>query len=88
MLAIENIRSINGSGKLTAEIRYYLSSGKLSRTQLATAISSHWAIENRLHWILDVGFSEDASQVRERTAARNLVCSARSRSTSHAPTRH
>jgi predicted transposase YbfD/YdcC len=30
-------------------------------------------IENGLHWVLDVGFNEDASRVRERTAARNLA---------------
>jgi predicted transposase YbfD/YdcC len=73
VLAIENIRGINGSGKVTAEIRYYLSSSKLPPTQLATAIRSHWAIENGLHWVLDVGFNEDASRVRECNAARNLA---------------
>jgi predicted transposase YbfD/YdcC len=73
VLAIENIRGINGSGKVTAEIRYYLSSSKLPPTQLATAIRSYWEIENRLHWVLDVGFNEDASRVRERNAARNLA---------------
>ena len=73
VLAIENIRDINGSGKVTAEIRYYLSSSKLPPAQLATAIRSHWAIENGLHWVLDVGFNEDASRVHERTAARNLA---------------
>src|SRR3954452_16227188 len=30
-------------------------------------------IENGLHWVLDVGFNEDASRGRERTAARNLA---------------
>jgi predicted transposase YbfD/YdcC len=73
VLAIENIRGVNGSGNVTAEIRYYLSSSKLPPTQLASAIRSHWAIENRLHWALDVGFNEDASRVRERNAARNLA---------------
>jgi predicted transposase YbfD/YdcC len=72
-LAVENIRGINGSGKVTAEIRCYLSSSRLPPAQLATAIRKHWAIENRLHWVLDVGFNEDASRVREGTAARNLA---------------
>jgi predicted transposase YbfD/YdcC len=72
-LAVENIRGINGSGKVTAQIRYYLSSSKLPPDQLAVAIRSHWAIENGLHWVLDVGFNEDASRVRERNAARNLA---------------
>jgi predicted transposase YbfD/YdcC len=73
VLAIENIRGINGSGKVAAKIRYYLSSSKLPPDQLAAAIRSHWAIENGLHWVLDVGFNEDASRVRERRAARNLA---------------
>lgn len=72
-LAVETIRGINGSGKVAAKIRYYLSSSKLPPDQLAVAIRSHWAIENGLHWVLDVGFNEDASRVRERTAARNLA---------------
>ena len=73
VLAVENIRSINGTGKVTAVIRYYLSSSKQPPAQLATAIRRHWMIENGLHWVLDVGFNEDASRVRERTAARNLA---------------
>jgi predicted transposase YbfD/YdcC len=73
VLAAETIRSLNGSGKVTAEIRYYLSSSKLPPEQLAVAIRGHWSIENGLHWVLDVGFNEDASRVRERTAARNLA---------------
>ena len=32
--------------------------------QLADAIRAHWGIENRLHWIRDVTFAEDLSQVR------------------------
>lgn len=73
VLATETIRGINGSGKVTAEIRTYLSSSKQPPELLATAIRKHWAIENGLHWVLDVGFNEDASRVRERNAARNLA---------------
>ncbi len=73
MLATETIRSINGSGKTSAEIRSYVSSSRQPPEQLAMAIRKHWAIENGLHWVLDVGFNEDASRVRERIAARNLA---------------
>ena len=73
MLAVENIRGVNGTGKVTAQIRYYLSSSQELPAQLAAAIRRHWMIENGLHWVLDVGFNEDASRVRERTAARNLA---------------
>jgi predicted transposase YbfD/YdcC len=73
VLAVETIRGVNGTGKVTAQIRHYLSSSKQPPEQLAAAIRGHWAIENGLHWVLDVGFNEDASRVRERTAARNLA---------------
>jgi predicted transposase YbfD/YdcC len=73
VLAVETIRGIPGRGKVTAEIRYYLSSAKLPPEALAVAIRNHWKVENGLHWILDVTFREDASRVRERAAARNLA---------------
>src|SRR5437763_4048629 len=71
--ALETIRGIPGRGKVTAEIRHYLSSARLPPERLAAAIRNHWRVENGLHWVLDVGFREDASRVRERNAARNLA---------------
>ena len=73
VLAVETIRGVNGTGKVTAEIRHYLSSAKLPPEMLAAAIRNHWRIESGLHWVLDVTFREDASRVRERNAARNLA---------------
>ena len=73
VVAVETIRGIPGRGKVKAEIRHYLSSAKLPPEALAAAIRSHWRVENGLHWVLDVGFREDASRVRERNAARNLA---------------
>jgi predicted transposase YbfD/YdcC len=67
------VETIPGRGKVKAEIRHYLSSTKLPPEALAAAIRNHWRIENGLHWVLDVGFREDASRVRERNAARNLA---------------
>ena len=32
----------------------------------------HWSVENELHWVLDVVFKEDSSQVRTRRTAENL----------------
>ena len=73
VLAVESIRSINGSGKVDAEIRYFLSSFAGDPQVLAQAIRRHWSIENRLHWVLDVTFREDDSRVRDPTAARNFA---------------
>jgi predicted transposase YbfD/YdcC len=73
VLAVETIRGIPGRGKITAEIRHYLSSARLPAERLAASIRSHWRVENGLHWVLDVTFREDASRVREPNAARNLA---------------
>jgi predicted transposase YbfD/YdcC len=73
VLAIETIRSINGSGRTEAEVRYFLSSCSDDPAVLVAAIRRHWTIENNLHWVLDVTFREDDSRVRDRTAARNLA---------------
>jgi len=54
------------------EERYYISSRTLTAEELARAVRAHWGIENRLHWMLDVCFGEDASMVRKDNAPQNL----------------
>ena len=36
------------------------------------AVRSHWGVENRLHWILDMAFREDESRIRTGYAAHNM----------------
>jgi predicted transposase YbfD/YdcC len=73
VLAVETIRGVNGTGKVKAEIRYFLTSCGDDPAVLVRAIRRHWSVENALHWVLDVTFREDDSRVRDRTAARNLA---------------
>src|SRR5690349_22053728 len=73
VLAVEAIRGITGTGKVEAEIRYFLTSCGDDPAVLVRAIRRHWSIENALHWVLDVTFREDDSRVRDRIAARNLA---------------
>lgn len=68
---IDSARLVNGK-PAALEQRYYLSSRDLSAEELAAAVRSHWAIENRLHWVLDVSFGEDASTVRKDNAPQNV----------------
>jgi len=41
---------------------------------LIPAVRGHWAIENSLHWVLDVTFDEDRTRTRKRRIADNLSC--------------
>jgi predicted transposase YbfD/YdcC len=41
-----------------------LTDREVDAAQLADALRAHWGIENRLHWIRDVVFAEDLSQIR------------------------
>jgi predicted transposase YbfD/YdcC len=55
------------------ETRYYVSSAALSAQRAAEAVRSHWAIENSLHWVLDVTFADDQSRLRKGHGARNMA---------------
>jgi len=59
--------------KETIERRYYISSldGE-DADKFGNAIREHWSIENNLHWVLDVAFSEDNSRVRKENGAQNF----------------
>jgi len=57
----------------TTEQRYFISSLSANAKQIAEAIRSHWAVENSLHWILDVTLREDDSRVRKDNAPENMA---------------
>ena len=59
--------------KTTTEIRYYITSLDDNAELFAHAVRSHWAIENKLHWMLDVSFREDSCRVRTDYAPQNLA---------------
>lgn len=53
--------------------RYFLLSKYVSAKRLLEIIRSHWAIENQMHWVLDVVFAEDANRARKDAAPENLA---------------
>ena len=76
-------RSLNGVGMITTTIEqnsekssqnnYFIYSCKgLSPQQIMDAKRSHWSIENKLHWVLDMQFREDESRARKDNSAENL----------------
>jgi predicted transposase YbfD/YdcC len=50
-----------------------LALGTASPTQLAGWLRGHWRIENRLHWVRDVTFGEDASTARTGSLPRVMA---------------
>lgn len=59
-------------GRQCVDVRYYILSRYLSGSRFAEAVRSHWAIENQLHWQLDVTFQEDQSRIRKGHADANF----------------
>jgi predicted transposase YbfD/YdcC len=72
IVKVDSTREFKNSAKKTeTATRYYISSLSETPEKYQKHIRSHWSIENKLHWILDVSFSEDASRKRAENAAQN-----------------
>ena len=70
VIMIESTRII---GEITTtEQRFYISSLKADAAKFNNIIRSHWGVENKLHWCLDVIFNEDQSRVRKDNGAENF----------------
>jgi predicted transposase YbfD/YdcC len=62
-----------GKEHIEEEISYYISSLGDDVKEAARAIRNHWAIENSQHWVLDVTFREDESQIYAEDGAKNMA---------------
>jgi Transposase DDE domain len=76
--AIQTVRKTRrlDSKKWITEIAYAITSLTAERAtirQLATWLRGHWHIKNRVHWIRDVRFGEDASQIRTGNGLRVMA---------------
>ena len=60
-----------GAIKVNAETRYYISSRRLSATELLTITRQEWAVES-MHWQLDVIFDEDRTTLHEKNSQKTL----------------
>ena len=71
---VESVRTDKLSGLAGAmERRYFIfSDTEMTAEKLLRQAREHWAIENKLHWMLDVAFREDDSRIRAGNAAANL----------------
>ncbi len=74
IIKVESIREFKNSDKPTEKAtRYYISSLCDTAKDFQTKIRSHWSVENKLHWVLDVAFSEDSSRKRAGNASQNYA---------------
>lgn len=73
VIKIDSTREFKNSTKeAERETRYYITSLEESADEIQHKIRSHWGVENKLHWVLDMVFSEDYSRKRLKNAAQNF----------------
>ncbi len=72
ILKIESENFNKTTEQLQKEMRYYISSLPADAKEVSPKIRSHWLIEHKLHWVLDVVFGEDASRKRKGNSAKNF----------------
>jgi predicted transposase YbfD/YdcC len=61
------------SGKIQQETRFYITSLVMLAVLLGPIVRSHWAIENSLHWVVDMIFRDDECRVRTDHAPANFT---------------
>ena len=71
VVIVESQRGIDG--KITRETRYYITSLSVPAQTIGPMIRDHWAIENSLHWVMDMVFRDDECRVRTDHAPANFT---------------
>jgi predicted transposase YbfD/YdcC len=72
--AIVVVESSRETGdKIERETRFYITSLVLLAILLGPIVRSHWAIENSLHWVMDMIFRDDECRVRTDHAPANFT---------------
>jgi predicted transposase YbfD/YdcC len=56
----------------TNEVRYYISDAKKTAEEFNEKVRSHWEVENKLHWSLDVSMNEDRDKKWAEQSAKNF----------------
>ena len=73
---ITRYRTVKASGKRSRETVYVitdLSSGQADPQRIGELVRAEWGIENKIHYVRDVTFSEDASRIRTGHGAQNMA---------------
>jgi predicted transposase YbfD/YdcC len=77
VVMVESTRLIPGptrdADKIERETRFYITSLTLAAILIGPLIRGHWAIENSLHWVLDMVFRDDECRLRTDHAPANFT---------------
>jgi len=71
VVMVESMREFGD--KIEQETRFYITSLVWLAIQLGPAIRSHWAVENSLHWVMDMIFRDDECRIRTDHAPANFT---------------
>lgn len=72
LIRVVATREDKKTGEKQSASRYYISSKKAPARFFHDSIPSHWSIENKLHWSLDVSFGEDNSKKQAANSTQNF----------------
>ena len=78
VVMVESIRETpaatpNTAPKIEREVRFYIASLVWLASQMGPIIRSHWAIENSLHWVMDMVYRDDECRIRTDHAPANFT---------------
>ena len=59
--------------QIERETGFHIRSLPPNAQQLLDATRAPWAVENSLHWVLDVTFREDDSRIRKQNSPQNMA---------------
>lgn len=71
VVMVESTRQIGNA--IERETRFYITSLVLLAHQIGPIVRSHWAVENSLHWVMDMIFRDDECRVRTDHAPANFT---------------
>lgn len=73
IVKVQSERYLLPTNETSVEVRYFISSLNTDARTMLDTIRTHWHIENRLHWVIDVSFREDESRLRKDHGAQNFA---------------
>jgi predicted transposase YbfD/YdcC len=77
IVMVQSTRVIPGpsrdADKIEHETRFYITSLALAAILIGPLIRDHWAVENSLHWVLDMVFRDDECRLRTDNAPANFT---------------